>query len=67
MSDFCERSLICELILALVSPWLLVNLFNETSKEKCPIDFFIIFLFFSRYFDYFIILLLFFCLIEVTA
>ena len=40
LSDFCEQSLVCELILALVSPWLLVNSFNETSKEKRPIDFF---------------------------
>jgi len=32
--------LICELILALVSLWLLVNSFKETSKEKRSIDFF---------------------------
>jgi len=31
---FYGQSLICELILALVSLWLLVNLFKETSKEK---------------------------------
>jgi len=37
---FAEKSLICELILALVSLWLLVNSFKETSKEKRPIDFF---------------------------
>jgi len=69
LSDFCRQSLICELILALVSLWLLVNSFKETSNEKRPIDFFIIFfkyiliillLFFSRYFDYFIIILPFF-------
>ena len=40
LSDFCGRSLICELILALVSFWLLVNSFKETSKEKRLIDFF---------------------------
>ena len=56
-SDFCGQSLICELILALVSLWLLVNSFNETSKEKRLID----------YFDYFIIILPFFGLTEVTA
>ena len=42
-SDFCGQSLICELILALVSLWLLVNLFKENSKKKCPIDFFCLF------------------------
>jgi len=66
--DFCGQSLICELILALVSLWLLVNSFKKTSKEKCPIDFFDYFIqryfdyfiiIFSRYFDYFIINLLF--------
>ena len=55
-SDFCEQNLICELILALVSPWFLVNSFKETFKEKCPIDFFFI----QRYFDYFIIIFPFF-------
>jgi len=68
LSDFCGRSLICELILALVSLWLLVNSFKETSKEKRPIDFFNYFIqryfdyfiiIFSKYFDYFIIILLF--------
>jgi len=54
-SDFCEQSLICELILALVSLWLLVNSFKETSKEKRPIDFFYYFIY--RYFDHFIIIL----------
>jgi len=54
---FCGQSLICELILALVSLWLLVNSFKETSKEKRPIDFF----------DYFIIILPFYGLTEVTA
>ena len=42
-SDFCGQSLICELILVLVSLWLLVNSFKETFKEKCPIDFFLLF------------------------
>jgi len=54
-SDFCGQSLICELILTLVSLWLLVNLFKETSKEKRLIDFLII-----LFKDIFIILLLFF-------
>ena len=45
------------LVLALVSPWLLVNSFKETSKEKRPIEFFDYFI--QRYFDYFIITLLF--------
>ena len=57
LSDFCGQSLICELILALVSLWLLVNSFKETSKEKHPIDFFVYFI--QRYFDYFIIILFF--------
>jgi len=43
-SDFCGQSLICELILALVSLWLLVNSFKETFKEKRPIDFFYYFI-----------------------
>jgi len=69
LSDFCGRSLICELILALVSLWLLVNSFKETFKQKRPIDFFDYFIqryfdyliiIFSRYFDYFIIILFFF-------
>jgi len=64
-SDFCGQSLICELILALVSLWLLVNSFKETSKEKRPIDFFYYFI--QRYLDYFIIILHFFYLTEVTA
>jgi len=55
-SDFSGQSLICELILALVSLWLLVNSFKETSKEKCLIDFCFIILFK----DILIILLLFF-------
>ena len=55
LSDFYGRSLICELILALVSLWLLVNSFKETSKEKRPIDFFII-----LFKDIWIILLLFY-------
>ena len=65
---FAEKSMICELILALVSLWLLVNSFKETSKERRPMDFFDYFIqryfdyfiiIFSRYFDYFIIILLF--------
>jgi len=52
-SDFCGQILICELILVLVSFWLLVNSFKETSKEKRPIDFYDYFI--QRYFDYFII------------
>jgi len=55
LSDFCGQGLIYELILVLVSLWLLVNSFNETFKEKCPIYFF--YYFFQRYFDYFIIFL----------
>jgi len=54
LSDFCGQSLICELILALVLLWLLVNSFKETLKEKRPIDFFDYFI--QRYFDYFIII-----------
>jgi len=57
LSDFCGQSLVCELILALVSLWLLVNSFKETFKEKQSIDFF----------DYFIIIFAFFDLTEVTA
>ena len=44
---FCGQGLVCELILALVSLWVLVNSFKETFKQKRPIDFF----------DYFIIIL----------
>jgi len=51
----CGQSLIYELILALVSLWLLVNSFKETFKENRPIDFFYIIL--SK--DILIILLLF--------
>ena len=43
--DFCGQSLICELILALVSLWLLVNSIKENPKGKRPIDFFFIILF----------------------
>jgi len=50
LSEFCGQSLICELILALVSLWLLVNSFKETSKEKKhSIDFFIILLLFCLF------------------
>ena len=51
---FRKKNLICELILVLVSLWLLINSFKETSKEKRPIDFFDYFI--QRYFDYFIII-----------
>jgi len=64
-SDFCGQSLICELILALVSLWLLVNSIKETSKEKTSDQFFDYFI--ERYFDYFIIIMPFFCLTEVTS
>ena len=50
LSDFCEQSLVCELILALVSLWLLVNSFKETIKEKRPIDFFLLFFYFFKIF-----------------
>ena len=66
LSDFCRQSLVYELILALVSLWLLVNLFKETFKEKRPIDFLYYFfediLLFYYYFfeDILIILFLFF-------
>jgi len=51
--------LICELILTLVSLWLLVNSFKETSKEKRPVDFFFIL------FEDILIILLLFCLFLV--
>ena len=54
LSDFYGQSLICELILALVSLWLLVNSYKKNPKEKRPIDFFYYFI--QRYFDYFIII-----------
>jgi len=37
---FDDNSLICELILALVSLWLLVNSIKKNPKEKPPINFF---------------------------
>jgi len=55
LSDFYGQSLICELILALFSLWLLVNSIKKNPKEKRPIDFFDYFI--QRYFDYFIIIL----------
>ena len=55
LSDFYGQSLICELILAFVSLWLLVNSIKENSKKKRPIDFFDYFI--QRYFDYFIVIL----------
>jgi len=57
---FCGQGLVCELILALVSLWLLVNSFKETFKEKRPIDFFLLFK------DILIILLLFFPFFDLT-
>jgi len=52
-----DKSLIYELILALVSLWLLVNsIKKEKSQRKTPIDFFDYFT--KRYFfDYYIIIL----------
>ena len=51
------KSLICELILALVSLWLLVNsIKKENPKGKCPINLFLIILFK----DIFFIIILFF-------
>jgi len=58
-SDFCGQSLICELILALVSLWLLVNSFKETFKEKCLIYFFDYFI--IIFFHDILIILLLFC------
>ena len=55
-SDFCGQNLICDLILALVSLWLLLNSFKETSKEKNVRLIFLIILFK----DILIILLLFY-------
>jgi len=49
-SDFYGQRLICELILALVSLWLLVNSFKGTSKEKRPIDFFLLFYYYFSLF-----------------
>jgi len=58
--------LICELILALVSLWLLVNSFKEISKKKKrPIDFLIIL--FKGILIILLLFLFFFCLTEVTA
>ena len=53
---FCGQNLICKLILAFVSLWLLVNWSKETSKEKTSAWFFFDY-FIQRYFDYFIIIL----------
>jgi len=51
------KSLICELILAIVSLWLLVNsIKKENPKGKCPINLFFIILFK----DIFLIIILFF-------
>jgi len=58
-NDFYGQSLICELILALVSLWLLVNSFKEIFKEKCPIDFFDYFI--IIFFQDILIILLLFC------
>ena len=57
LGDFYGQSLICELILALVSLWLLVNSIKKNPKEKRPIDFFGLF-----YSKIFLIILLLFCL-----
>jgi len=64
-SDFCGQSLICELILALVSPWLLVNSFKEIPKEKRSIDFFDYFI--QRYFLLFYYYFALFDLTDITA
>jgi len=47
LSDFCEQSLVCELILALVSLWLSINSFKKTFKEKTSDCFFLLFIFFK--------------------
>ena len=57
LGDFYGQCLICELILALVLLWLLVNSIKKNPKEKRPIDFFDYFI--QRYFDNFIIILTF--------
>ena len=49
--------MICELILALVSLWLLVNSIKKNPKEKRPIDFFFWIILFKDILDYFIIIL----------
>jgi len=68
LSEFYGQSLICVLILALVSLLLFVNSFKETSKEKRLIDFIDYFIIiFSRYFDYIIIILHFVGLTVVTV
>jgi len=51
LGDFYGQSLICELILALVSLWLLVNSIKKNFKEKRSIGFFDSFI--QRYFDSF--------------
>jgi len=52
LSDFCGQSLVCELILTLVSLWLSINSFKENFKEKTSNWFFwfIFLLFFSKIF-----------------
>jgi len=65
LGDFYGQSLICELILALVSLGLLVNSIKKNPKEKRPIDFFYHFI--QRYFDYFTIILPLLVLNVVTA
>jgi len=52
---FYDNSLICELILALVSLWLLVNSIKKNPKEKRLVNFFIIL--FKDIFYYYIIIL----------
>ena len=57
---FCGQSLICELILALVSLWLLVNsIKKENPKEKTSDWFFFIILLKDIFYYYIIILSLF--------
>ena len=67
--DFCGQSLICELILALVSLWLLVNSLKENFKEKTSDWFFLIILLllFFKIFWLFYYYFAFFGLTEVIA
>jgi len=64
LSDFCGQSLVCELILTLVSLWLLINSFKETFKEIRPIDFFDYFI--IIFFKYILIILLLLCFFDLT-
>jgi len=49
LGDFYGQSLICELILALVSLWLLVNSIKKNPKESVRLIFFYYY-FIQRYF-----------------